>query len=147
MTIHSGMRPIRRRVPASIEDGGTGARTAAEAVEALGVPSLDGDNTFTGTNSFARVWSDTIGTDGDLTASTSASTEFPAPTPEQPFIAFDDLTEATVIGWVEECADAAYLESRREVIAGVVAALEHHRGAEGYELPAASWCITAVRPD
>ena len=70
MTIHSGMRPIRRRVPASIEDGGTGARTAAEAVEALGVPSLDGDNTFTGTNSFARVWSDTIGTDGDLTLTT-----------------------------------------------------------------------------
>lgn len=52
MTIHSGMRPIRKRVPASIEDGGTGARTAPEAVSALGVPSLDGDNTFTGTNEF-----------------------------------------------------------------------------------------------
>lgn len=61
------MRPIRRRVPASIEDGGTGARTVPEAVEALGVPSLDGDNTFTGTNAFPSVWSDTVGTDGDLT--------------------------------------------------------------------------------
>jgi len=39
-------------------------------------------------------------------------------------------------------------ESRRQdVIAGVVAALEHHRCADGYELPAASWCITAVRAD
>lgn len=35
---------------------------------------------------------------------------------------------------------------RRDVIAGVVAALEHHRGAAGYELPAASWCVTARRP-
>lgn len=52
MTIHSGMRPIRRRVPASIEDGGTGARTAQEAAAALGVPSLDGDNVFTGQNEF-----------------------------------------------------------------------------------------------
>ena len=38
-------------------------------------------------------------------------------------------------------------ESRRsEVVAGVVAALEHHRGETGFEVPAASWCITARRP-
>jgi hypothetical protein len=81
------------------------------------VPALDGlSNVVT-----RAIWTMT-GTDGDLTASTSASTEFPAPTPEQPFIAFEDLTEETVIGWVEECADAAYLESRREVIAGMIAA-------------------------
>lgn len=35
---------------------------------------------------------------------------------------------------------------RREVIAGVVDALEHHRGETGFEVPAASWCITARRP-
>jgi N utilization substance protein B len=35
---------------------------------------------------------------------------------------------------------------RREVIAGVVAALEHHRGETGFDVPAASWCITARRP-
>jgi len=80
------------------------------------VPALDGLS-----NVVSRaIWTMT-GTDGDLTASTSASTEFPAPTPERPFISFDDLTEATVIGWVEECADAAYLESRREIIAGLIA--------------------------
>ena len=35
---------------------------------------------------------------------------------------------------------------RREVIAAVVEALEHHRGERGIEVPAASWCLTAVRP-
>ena len=35
---------------------------------------------------------------------------------------------------------------RAEVIAGVVEALEHHRGADGIAIPAASWCITARRP-
>jgi hypothetical protein len=79
------------------------------------VPSLDElSNVVT-----RAIWTMT-GTDGDLTASTSASTEFPAPSPEQPFISFEDLTEATVIGWVEDCADATYLESRREVIAGLI---------------------------
>jgi len=42
---------------------------------------------------------------------------------------------------------AAEESRRRDVIEGVVAALEHHRGAGGYELPAASWCLTAVRGD
>jgi len=41
---------------------------------------------------------------------------------------------------------AADESRRRDVIAGVVAALEHHRGADGYELPAASWCLNAVKP-
>lgn len=36
---------------------------------------------------------------------------------------------------------------RREVIGAVVDALEHHRGAGGIEVPAASWCLTAVRPE
>ena len=35
---------------------------------------------------------------------------------------------------------------RREVVDGVAAALEHHRGQDGFEVPAASWCITARRP-
>jgi transcription antitermination factor NusB len=39
-------------------------------------------------------------------------------------------------------------ESRRgEVVAGVVEALSRHRGENGFEVPAASWCITARRPD
>jgi ubiquinone/menaquinone biosynthesis C-methylase UbiE len=41
---------------------------------------------------------------------------------------------------------AADDDRRREVIAAVVEALEHHRGADGIEVPAASWCVTAVRP-
>lgn len=70
---------------------------------------------------------------------------------EAPFIFEGDGTAAAErilgagpMGGVFLAADES---RRREVIAGVVAALEHHRGAEGYELPAASWCITAVRPD
>jgi SAM-dependent methyltransferase len=38
-------------------------------------------------------------------------------------------------------------DRRAEVIAAVLDALEHHRGASGIEVPAASWCITAQRPD
>ena len=36
---------------------------------------------------------------------------------------------------------------RREVITAVVDALERHRGTNGIEVPAASWCITAQRPE
>lgn len=64
------MRLPRKRVPASIEDGGTGARTAQEALAELGAPTLEGDNYFTGENYFGRVHSDTLGTDGDLTLTT-----------------------------------------------------------------------------
>lgn len=35
---------------------------------------------------------------------------------------------------------------RRDVTAAVVAALENHRTAAGFAVPAASWCITARRP-
>ena len=38
-------------------------------------------------------------------------------------------------------------DRRREVIAAVLDALEHHRGPGGIEVPAASWCVTAVRPE
>nr|MCW1958571.1 hypothetical protein [Mycobacterium sp.] len=38
-------------------------------------------------------------------------------------------------------------DRRREVIGAVVDALEHHRGPGGIEVPAASWCLTAVRPE
>jgi len=38
-------------------------------------------------------------------------------------------------------------ESRREAaVAAVVAALADYRGDSGFEVPAASWCITAARP-
>lgn len=52
MTIPSGMRPLFKRTPASVEDGGTGERTAKEAAAALGVPTLGGNNVFTGVNEF-----------------------------------------------------------------------------------------------
>lgn len=42
---------------------------------------------------------------------------------------------------------AADQTRRREVIGAVVEALEHHRGPNGIEVPAASWCITACRPE
>lgn len=41
---------------------------------------------------------------------------------------------------------AADQSRRREVVTGVVSALAHHRGEDGFEVPAASWCITARRP-
>ena len=41
---------------------------------------------------------------------------------------------------------AADEDRRGEVIAAVVDALERHRGPNGIEVPAASWCVTAVRP-
>ncbi len=58
--------------------------------------------------------------------------------------AAERIISAGPLGGVFLAADEG---RRRDVIHGVVAALEHHRGADGYELPAASWCITAVRPD
>lgn len=68
MTIASGMRPRRLRIPTALADGGTGARTREEAVAVLGVPSLGGNNTFTGLNTFGTVWANSIGRDGnDLT--------------------------------------------------------------------------------
>ena len=42
---------------------------------------------------------------------------------------------------------AADADRRSEVIGAVVDALEHHRGPHGFEVAAASWCVTAVRPD
>jgi SAM-dependent methyltransferase len=41
---------------------------------------------------------------------------------------------------------AADESRRRDVIAAVLTAFQNYRGAGGYELPAASWCLTAVRP-
>ena len=54
MTIASGMRPRRLRLPTALADGGTGARTAVESRAALGVPGLDTDNTFTGITVFTN---------------------------------------------------------------------------------------------
>ena len=70
MTIASGLRPRRQRVPTALADGGTGARTREEAVVALEVPALDADNVFTGTNSFtgtSGVFTSRVWTDVDLT--------------------------------------------------------------------------------
>ena len=71
MTIASGMRSIHRRKATAISDGGTGATTAPEALAALGAPTLEGDNVFTGDNLFGTLYSDRVGTDGDLTLFTT----------------------------------------------------------------------------
>lgn len=62
-----------RKVPTRVKDGGTGASTVPEAREALGVPSLDGDNSFTGDVTFSGqvVVDDTVG--GGLVVSGAAS--------------------------------------------------------------------------
>lgn len=52
MTLNSGMRPRRARRPVDLADGGTGKATPEEAAAALGVPSLDGNNVFSGVNEF-----------------------------------------------------------------------------------------------
>lgn len=69
---------------------------------------------------------------------------------EAPFVFPGDGTEAAErilsAGPLGPAFLAADDSLRREVITGVVAALEHHRGENGFEVPAASWCITARRP-
>lgn len=55
------------------------------------------------------------GVDRAYEATSAASTEFPAP--GEDFTAYADLTEATVIGWVEAHTDPDYLQSRRDHIA------------------------------
>lgn len=69
---------------------------------------------------------------------------------EAPFIfpgdgtaAAERILSAGPLGPAFLAADEA---RRQEVVAGVVDALRHHRGDEGFEVPAASWCITARRP-
>ena len=70
---------------------------------------------------------------------------------DAPFVMEGDGTAAAArvlsagpLGAVFLGADA---DRRREVISAVVAALERHRGVNGIEVPAASWCITAQRPE
>jgi len=69
---------------------------------------------------------------------------------EAPFVFEGDGTAAVArllgAGPLGGAFSAADESRRRDVIAGVVAAFENYRGADGYELPAASWCLTAVRP-
>ncbi len=70
---------------------------------------------------------------------------------ESPFVFEGDGTEAAERVLSAGPLGAVFLGAevgrRREVIAAVVDALEHHRGPDGIEVPAASWCLTAVRPE
>ena len=59
------------------------------------------------------------------------------------YAAAERILSAGPLGAAFAAADEA---RRREVVAGVVAALQHHRGPAGLEVPAASWLITARRP-
>ncbi|MFM9032734.1 MAG: class I SAM-dependent methyltransferase [Mycobacterium sp.] len=69
---------------------------------------------------------------------------------EAPFIFPGDGTEAAERVLSAGPLGAAFLSAdealRRDVVAGVLEALDRHRGNSGIEVPAASWCITAWRP-
>ena len=69
------------------------------------------------------------------TATSSASTTFPEP--EGSFTPFEKLTEKMVIGWVEDCTDAAYMESRKEHI---IKQIEDAK-APKIETPTLPWVI------
>ena len=56
--------------------------------------------------------------------------------------AAERLLSAGPLGAAFLSADA---EMRADVIGAVLEALKHHRGPDGFETPAASWCITARR--
>lgn len=83
------------------------------------------------------IWTMT-GQDGDLTATTSASTDLPEPTEGQPFTAFADLTAETLIGWVEEHTDACrgegYLDERKVIVAEAI-----EKARNPYVPPKAPW--------
>lgn len=84
------------------------------------------------------IWTMT-GTDGDLKATQSGSTDLPDPTEGQPFTAFEDIKdEAILIGWVEEHTDACrgegYLDKRKELIAEEIEAKRNP-----YVPPRAPW--------
>lgn len=68
---------------------------------------------------------------------------------EAPFIFEGDGTGAAARVLSAGPLGAAFLAAdesrRRAVVDGVVAALQHHRGPSGLEIPAASWCVTARR--
>jgi transcription antitermination factor NusB len=72
-----------------------------------------------------------------------ASVEAPFVFPGDGTAAAERILSAGPLGPAFLGADEA---RRREVVEGVVDALEHHRGTDGFEVPAASWCITASRP-
>jgi len=69
---------------------------------------------------------------------------------DAPFIFEGDGTGAAVRVLSAGPLGAAFLAAdenrRREVVGAIVDALENHRGAAGFAVPAASWCITASRP-
>ncbi|MFN8070906.1 MAG: methyltransferase domain-containing protein [Mycobacterium sp.] len=82
-------------------------------------------------------------TDAGFTAIGLESIEAPFLFPGDGAEATERILSAGPLGPAFLGADEA---RRQEVVAGVVSALEHHRGEAGFELPAASWCITARRP-
>ncbi len=82
-------------------------------------------------------------TDAGFTAIGLESIEAPFLFPGDGAEATERILSAGPLGPAFLGADEA---RRQEVVAGVVGALEHHRGEAGFELPAASWCITARRP-
>lgn len=69
---------------------------------------------------------------------------------EAPFVfegdgmtAVERILGAGPLGRAFEAADES---RRRDVVAAVLTAFQNYRGVGGYELPAASWCLTARRP-
>lgn len=83
------------------------------------------------------LWTMTGEAEDGLKAEFKSSTEFPAPTEEDPFTAFSALTEETVIGWVEAHAndrDPEYLDKARAFIAAEIEVLRNP-----YVAPKAPW--------
>lgn len=71
------------------------------------------------------------------------SIEAPFTFPGNGIEAVERIMAAGPLGSVFLAADES---KRAEVVAAVVAALAEHRGDNGFEVPGASWCITADRP-
>ena len=72
------------------------------------------------------------------------SIEAPFTFPGDGVDAVDRIMAAGPLGSAFLAADEA---TRAEVVSAVVQALAEHRGGNGFEVPGASWCITAMRPE
>lgn len=86
-----------------------------------------------------RVLWDMVGVSSDgFEEKIGASTEFPEPTEGQPFTALKDLTEETVVGWIEQHTPAQhgekYLDERKTIVADLI-----EKARNPYVAPKAPW--------
>ena len=119
--------------------------TTATATQVLGIdrpplPESGAPGPFSMADALAT---EQLLTDAGFTDVRLDSVEAPFIFPGDGAAAAERILGAGPLGPAFLAADAS---RRSEVVAAVVAALEHHRGQDGFEVPAASWCITARRP-